>query len=493
MRKLLLLLLVSALVVSACEEDLTSLNQDPKGASDVPGDPLFTNAQVELATELNDPNVNSNIFKYMAQYWSATTYADESQYNLTGRGIPSNFWAELYSDVLIDLEEAKRLIEEDGPVNEAQKQNQLATIDILQVATYYKLVTVFGDIPYSEALDPDNTQPSYDDQEAVFSDLMERIDTSRTNLDPSAPAFGDADVYYNGDVEAWIKYANSLKMRMAITIADVNPGDAQTAIEEASPNAFESNADNLTLDFTTTLPHTNPVWERLVQSGRNDYLPSNTLIDLMNSLEDPRRDIHFTQIDGEYVGGIYGEGNDYSDYSHIVGPVIEQDFEGMLMEYAEIEFIRAEANARGWLDGSAAQAQTHYNNAIEADMQYWSNAAADGEITAGEMNAYLSQPDVAYPTGGSLQEQLNAIAEQKWLGLYMQGLQGWTEWRRLDHPTLNGIDVVNIEEDDIPVRWIYPVDEQNLNQSNWEEAASSIGGDELSTLLFWDTGYASSN
>lgn len=474
-------------------DDLTSLNENPKGASDVPGDPLFSNAQMSLGTELTDPNVNSNIFMYMAQYWAATTYADESQYNLTGRAIPSTFWSELYRDVLKDLDQAESLIEEEGPVNEAHKQNQLATIEVVNVLTYYHLVTLFGNIPYSEALDPENPQPAYDDQETIYADLMNRLNTAISQLDPSAPGFGEADIYYNGDVEAWIKFANSLKMRMAITIAEVNPDEAQTAIEEASPNAFTSNEDNATIEFTTSPPHTNPVWERLVQSGRNDYVPANTLINEMNELDDPRRDIQFTQFEGAYVGGTYGESNDYSTASHIVGPVINQDFEGMLLEYAEVEFIRAEANARGWLDGTAAQAATHYNNGIEADMQYWSNAATNEEITDGEMTAYLSQPEVAYPTGGSLQEQLNAIAEQKWLGLYMQGYQGWTVWRKFDHPTLNGIASVGISEDDIPVRWIYPVDEQNLNEENWSQAASNIGGDEKSTLLFWDTGYASSN
>lgn len=493
MRKLLLPILVLALVVGACTDDLTSLNEDPKGASDVPGDPLFSNAQMSFGTEITDPNVNSNIFMYMSQYWAATTYADESQYNLTGRAIPSTFWSELYRDVLNDLNRAAQLIDENELINETQKQNQLATIEVVNVLTYYHLVTLFGDIPYSEALDPENTQPAYDDQETIYADLMSRLNTAISNLDPSAAAFGDADIYYGGDVDAWIKFANSLKMRLAITIADVNPGDAQSAIEEASPNAFTSNADNATIDFTSAPPHTNPVWERLVQSGRNDYVPANTLISMMNNLNDPRRDIHFTQIGGEYEGGIYGESNDYSNFSHIVGPVIEQDFEGVLLEYSEVEFIRAEAKARGWLQGTAGTAEEHYNNAIAADMNYWSNAAGGDAIGDGAITSYQTQTEVVYPSAGSLEEQLNAIAEQKWLALYMQGYQGYTEWRRLDHPTLNGISSVGITEDDIPVRWIYPVDEQNLNESNWESASSNIGGDEKSTLLFWDTGYASSN
>ena len=294
---------------------------------------------------------------------------------------------------------------------------------------------------------------------------------------------------------------------MAMTVQSAGGAvdfDPQSAFEAAEPNAFTSSDHNLTINFTSSPPHTNPIWEGLIQSGRNDFVPANTLIDAMNNLDDPRRSIYFTQIDttgddnpDAYVGGLYGAGNNYSNYSHIKGPLLKNDFEGMLFEYSEVEFLRSEALVRGWNVSGTGTAEDHYQNAIEADMQYWSNASTEEEITQSEIDSYYQQlptaGPAAYPATGTTTEQLEAIATQKWLAFYMQGQQAWIEWRRFDHPTLN---VENnsgaATEDDIPVRFIYPVDEQNLNEANWEAASSAIGGDETSTLLFWDSGYASS-
>jgi len=388
-----------------------------------------------------------------------------------------------------------------------------AQAEVINVMAYHQLVTIFGNIPYSEALDPDNVSPAYDDQAEIYSNLMSRLNTAIGNLETAVandtPGFSDAaDVFYAGNMEAWLMFANSLKMRMAIQVAET-PGavdfDPQTAIEDASPAAFQSNADNLALTFTNTPPNRNPVWEDVINTGRNDFVAANTIIDMMNNLEDPRRQIQFTKIDttgdttpDAYVGGLYGESNDYIDYSHVRGPLLQPDFEGMLLEYAEVEFIRAEAAVYGWnVSGSALE---HYNNGVEADMQYWDNAASDSSITQSEIDAYLQQAPTqgpaAFPVAGSERDQIEAIAQQKWLGQYMNdNLQAWTDWRRLDHPTWYFADNPGADtEDDIPVRFIYPVDEQNLNSSNWSDAESALGGDgdETSTLLFWDIDYASS-
>ena len=497
MRKLLLPLLVFALVLGSCTDNLTSLNDNPKGATDVPADPLFTNALVSLGTLNTSVNYNINMFMFMSQYWSATTYADESQYNLSGRNIPSNYWSEIYRDILLDLNESSTIISNSTTLSSSEKSVMQAQIDVVQVMAWHQLVSVFGNIPFNEALDPTNAAPAYDSQTDVYASIMDSLDTAIGNLGAGSTGFAaDTDVFYSGNVGAWLKFANSLKMRLAIQLAEVQPGVAQTAIEEASPNAFQSNADNLALGFTSTPPHTNPVWEDVINTGRNDFVASNTLIDMMNNLDDPRRKIHFTQVNGQYIGGPYGASNDYIDYSHIKGPLIRPSFEGIQIEYAEIEFIRAEANVRGWLTGTAAAAQNHYENAVAADMNYWSNASTEEEITQQEIDNYLDPVNgpAAYPATGTDREQIEAIAQQKWLGQYMNhNLQAWTDWRRLDHPTWYFASNPGASsEDEIPNRFIYPVDEQNLNQSNWEAAANAIGGDEKTTHLFWDVADASS-
>jgi hypothetical protein len=140
----------------------------------------------------------------------------------------------------------------------------------------------------------------------------------------------------------------------------------------------------------------------------------------------------------------------------------------------------AEAVERGWSVGGTAA--SHYNNAITLDMEYWG-------VAAGDITTYLGQANVAYataPDGSGTATWQEKIGTQKWLGMYNQGMQGWTVWRRLDAPTFNGIASIGITESDIPTRFTYPVDEQNLNQSNYEAASQAIGGDNKTTKLFWD-------
>lgn len=474
MRNLLLhTTLVLVLVMGSCT-DLTELNEDPKAPAQAPAETLFSHAQMSLGTYLNSSDINLNIFKFMAQYWAATTYATESQYELTTRAIPDGLWSELYRDVLQDLKRARTIIQEDELLDETIAQNQLASITVIEVLTYGNLVDIFGNIPYSEALDVDNTQPTFDDAATIYSDLMTRLNSAIESFDISAEGFGGADIFYGGDIESWVRFANSLKMRLAMTVADVGGEvnfDPQAEFEAASPNGFTSNDHNAEIPFETTPPHTSPLWEDLVQSGRDDYVPADTYIDMLNNLNDPRRDIQFTMVDGEYVGGVYGSTNAFENFSHFSGAVEAPDLPGMILVYDEVAFLRAEAAARGWsVEGTAAE---NYEAGIRADMEWW-------EVPDSEIDAYIAQQ--AYDTGGDYREQ---IGEQKWIALFLQGIRGWTVWRRLDNPTFNVPPTLD-SIDDIPLRFTYPVDEQNLNQSNWEAAANAMGGDELSTPIFWD-------
>jgi hypothetical protein len=473
MKKILIGITSLMIVFSSCKKDLTDLNTDPKNPTDVPAYSLVTNAQRGLARTISSSNVNLNIFRLIMQQWQETTYVDESRYDLDTRNIPQQVWSALYRDVLRDLSEAKRLIP--IQITDADvRDNQLAVTEVLMIYTYYYLVNTFGNIPYTEALDVENVFPSYDDAETIYNDLLTRMDAAIAMINTGADGFGGSDIIYGGDMESWRLFANSFKLKMGMLIADSDPGRAETTIESAAAaGVFTSNADNAEFAFLSAPPNTNPIWEDLVQSGRRDFVAASTIVDAMEARNDPRLPLYFT-LDGAngYSGGGPGSSSSYSTFSKPAEQITAPNFPGTLLDYSEVEFLLAEAVARGYtVGGTAAQ---HYHAAITASIVNWGGTA---EAALG----YIALPSVNYLTAPGTYRQ--KIGIQKWIALYNRGWDSWIEWRRLDYPQLEpAFRAVS----DIPVRFTYPVNEQNYNTANYDEAAAAIGGDDVSTPLWWD-------
>lgn len=466
---------VLVFILGSCTKNFEEFNTDQKHPEMVPGEALFSNAQKELSDYTNNTNVNINIFKLMSQYWTETTYTDEANYDLVTRNIPANIFSRLYLRVLKDLEEASISIEASEALldyEKTEKNNKLQIIELLNVYVYSHLVDVFGAVPYTEALDAGNVYPKYDKGSDIYKDLFVRLNAALTALDNSEGSFGSSDLYYGGDVDAWIMFGNSLKVRMAITIADADNAAAKTAIEAAAGKVFASNDDDCLLVYQTSAPNYNQLYADLVASGRHDFVPANTIVDAMNTLEDPRRAAYFTTLNGEYIGGDYGYSNSFSQNSHIAARIQMPDFPGIMLTYTETCFYLAEAAARGYNVGGTAE--QWYNKGIESSFDFW------GVTGAAE---YLAKPEVAYATAaGTWKEK---IGNQSWIANYTRGVEAYTNWRRLDFPIFN-LPEMATEYSEIPVRFTFPINEQTLNADNYAAAATLIGGDDIATKIFWD-------
>lgn len=480
--KRLIILILPIVLTTACVESLDDWNVDKKRATVVPPRTLFTNALKGIIDIVTTPNVNSNNFRMFVQYWATTTYLDEPRYNMTQRLYSQNQWYAAYRDALNDLKEAKRLITEDETLNPDLKANQLAVVEIAEVYCWNFLVTTFGDVPYTEALDPEIVLPVYDDAATIYSDLLVRLDGAIGSLKTTAGTFTNGnDVIYAGSAAKWIKFGNSLKLRMAMLIADVDAGKASTLVQQAvAGGVILDNADRARFPYISAPPNNNPVSANLnpLFSSREDFVMASTIIDAMNDREDPRRQFYFTQVDGEYVGGNYGFSNAYADFSHVSAKIIEPTFEGLFMDASEVNFFLAEAAERGFIGGGAVAAADYYNEAIEQSIIYWGG-------TTGDVTTYLARPDVAYATAaGNWKEK---IGTQKWIALNNRGWDSWTEWRRLDFPQLSppsGPSIPNALT--IPTRMIYPVIEQTVNGAQWSTAAGRYNSDSPNAKLFWD-------
>lgn len=502
MKKSFFLLGVAALALAtSCVSNLSDdYNVNPKLAASASAAGFISNAERTLVRTVNSSSVNLNPLRFYMQYWAATDYPTESRYDLITRNIPLNYWNAIYRDCITDLRAAKAAVASDISVPDANKNNTLAVAELLEIYAWANLVEVFGNVPYTQALDANNLQPKYDDQATIYADLVTRLDAVIGKFDTTkAIGTGENDLIFpesGGSTTAqWVKFANAMKLRMALVLADADPTKAKTMAEATVGKLPTSSSDAVDLTFDRTLPNTNPLYEDLVNSRRTDFVGASTFINPLKGIAstatgvpvtgavDPRLNDYFNpallpvNANDPYVGGTVGRTNNKETLSQPGDKLRAQTLPGVLISYAQIELMLAEAVERGWAVGGTAA--SHYNAGVTASIQEWGG-------TADEAATYLALPNVAYSTapGGYKQK----IGYQYWVALYNQPTESWTQWRRLDYPQLplaasplNGITV-------IPRRFTYPASEPSLNGTNYAAAAAALGstGDNVATKLFWD-------
>lgn len=486
--KKIIILLFGFLSVYSCVNDSEDYREDHKKPYQVPAQYLFSRAEKGLVDRLVTPNFNRNVFRFLGQYWTETTYYNEVKYDFETREVPQYFWNSLYLDVLSNLNETKKNIEsEQLPAGATSteiasfnkiKTNKLALIELLNVYTYQVLVDTYGNVPYSEAGDPfGKSNPKYDDAATIYSSLISRTETALNNLDASESSFGTADFIYGGNIAKWKKFGNSLLIKLGIAIADVNPSlSIQTVNKGFSGGAIVTNTDDALFKYDTNSPNFNPLYENLAASGRNDFVVADTFVNYLNKLSDPRRAAYFqlfqekdkngTIINSYYKGGKFGSpGNTIRNASKVGLFAYTATTSGVLFDASEINFYLAEAAARGGYAVSGPE--TYYNTAITASFEFWN-------ISIGN---YLS----TVPYNASNWKE--SIGMQAWIALYNR-IESWNTKRRLDYPVLKVSSYSVLAE--VPVRFRYPIDERTINSANYYQASNAIGGDLYSTKIFWD-------
>jgi len=462
------LLFVSLFV--GCTKDFEETNTDPNNATDVPTAYLMTYAQRSIMSN----RFNFTCLLY-AQLWSNTQYTSTSRY-VTAEADFSSY----YSGPLADLEQIITLNTEEDTKNDASasgaNDNQIAIARILKVYTYQLITDMWGQVPYSEALQgADNFTPVYDSQADIYASFITELTAAIAQIDEDAAGM-EGDIIFDGDMAAWKKWAYSLMARVGIRMTEVDATSAKSAVLAGLAGAFESNDDNALYSYLNDAANYNPVYNHFLT--RTDYAISDVLADYMAAINDPRLPVYADPNDaGDIVGMPYGVSD--ATAGSITNAMIS--FPGaavraatspeILQTYSEILFIKAEAAARGWISDDAA---TLYEEAITASMEFWGVEAAD-------ITTYLAQSEVAYDADNYRQ----SIGEQKWVSLYMDGQEAWCEWRRLDYPELSPAPAA-AEGRGIPRRRAYPENEYNLNEANVEAAVASQGADAMSTRVWWD-------
>lgn len=464
-------------LMTSCTPD--DVNTDPHVTYNTIPETLITYAEKELSDYMNTPSVNENNFRLTMQYWQEAIYVNESNYNFTARNVSNNVWGDNYVNVLNNLNKAKELIEQYQPVPSeintwpAKKQNQLAIIDILSVYTFQTLTDTFGDIPYSQALN--NSQfplPGYDDDTQIYESLISRLKTDINKLQDGEGTFGSGDILYGGDIGKWKKFGNSLLLKLGITIADINPSLSQPTINTAiSGGVISDESQSCIFRYLAETPNFNPVFENVANNNRNDFFGGKPFIDFLNTTADPRISKYFQTVNGVYIGQVIGLPGEFADFSAPGIFAYTPTTPGNLITYTEINFYLAEAAARFGIGGNP---ETLYKNAVQASFSEWGYSVQEA------LN-YLAN----HPYNASNWKK--SIGEQAWIALYNHPVISWNFYRRLDYPVLQAPPTaINNADGKVPVRLQYPTLEATTNGTNYAKAAAAIGGDKLTTKVFWD-------
>lgn len=455
--KLGILAVFSALILTSCTESFPEVNTDPDRAKDAPATNVLAFTIRYYGSTFFDPWADMNEPSTYAGYLAKIQYIDEARYNFRP-GVVENNW--YYGYILLNnINEIKKKAVADGA------DNLLGAAKVLEVLIVQSMTDRWRDIPYSDAIKMSEgiLLPTYDTQEEIYPALLEVLAEANTLLatPTAADQLGDGDLLYHGDVEAWQKLANSLRLRLAMRISGVAPEIAKPVVETILGNpatnpVMTSNDDNAMFIWPGASPYEEPWYAD--SKGRDDHGVSDVLVNALLALDDPRLPVYALPAisDGAYRGFTIGA-NAQPALPTIsrIGTRFRKDPTGFspIFRYAEVEFCIAEAAKKGWTTGTTAQEA--YEAAVRASLE-------ENEIDDADIDTYLSTGE------GAFDDTFEQIYLQQWIALFKQGMEGWSLYRRTGVPTTHYVAPGSLftGHNAPPFRYPYPDNEGTLNGAN---------------------------
>lgn len=537
--KLILSVAVSFSVVTACDtEELHELNINPQAVSEIDLHYLFSAAQLSMAS-----NGASGDNRYTDWRTNIGLAAGAIQHLATTGGISSNgmYYTHneetaaapfdfIYNDQLKNVAEILRQTSPGG-FAEGKIQNTANAARIIRVWSFQRLTDFYGPIPYTEA----NRGlegiffPKYDDQSLIYPSLLTELEAAVAGLSAANddPGFASSDMIYKGDVDKWKRFGNSLMLRIAMRMSNVDPGTAATYVAKAvAGGVFTSNEDNVWIpmaDGPSEWTNQNGISRAFFPGdGGNPSTLSETLVDFLKgadpndpSDDDPRLMIFTNGIGvwtaaswapvktdpveqmgfpSGYFQSTVASANGWpanflidTTYSRINPHMLDDSDPYMIMNYAEVEFLLAEAAERNI--GGVTNAAAHYEAGVEAAMQmltpYFVGDPMTGVVSDAQVAAYLAE----YPYGGGgvtgSESALEQIGYQMWASKFLNWWEAWGDWRRTGYPQLVEFteNTGNVTLGKIPVRLPYPSTEVAANP-NFDQSDKH----NYTTPVWWDGG-----
>jgi len=483
-------------------------NVDPNNPQDVPSNMLMNGAEKWIIDQIYDNWFSGRQNLVYTQQWAQRNYTEEDRYQIR-ESVNNNYFNYLYMGIA-NLQRVEKLNtdKETAAINAnyGANCNQIAAAKILKVWTMGIITDTWGSVPYSEVgkLESDNQYYcKYDDQMELYGALIKELDDAIKMIDVKQVAFKTGDVIYNGDASKWKKFGNSLKCRLAIHLSKVDANWKQYIKEALESGVFESNDDAACFKYVSSGTDYCKFYEGWFVDGRNDFSIAKPMCDILKGQKDtlnakshpwegvvdPRLSMYTTPTDKGYFGLPYGAPSSkmsgirsrtsWSSWAANKPALLNADFAVPMLTYAEVLFIKSEYNG---------YSNDEYKKGIQASIEYWAGKTGK-TVTAEAIKEYIEKVGDVNP---------EKLALQKYIDLWLNGTEAWTELRRTGYPEqllrpgektfrfyTDPADLSKGYEDiifeplsevkkDIIARVKYPTNESTLNGANWKDAVAKL-------------------
>ena len=466
--------LVLMLVIS-CTKDFEEINTNTNAPVTVQPSLLLRQVIYDYGEQMSYEGFTAG--NLLGQYSTALDFNLFDRHDLKSPQLGGNPWPIFYQN----------LRDNEIILNLSQENTAFAVYEgparIMKAYMAAGLTDLFGDVPYSEAFkgDTETVTPVYDSQESIYMDengVFDNLDKGIAAIENYTGTIAlDGDILFNGDLEGWIRFANSLKIKYLMRVSSKINVAAQLQIIVAEGNFIDDNSENAIFNFTDGEPN-NFRLARLRIGDFNNYVLSETMDEILTGLNDPRIDRLYrpfaNSTDGGHNGLLNGidasEGVSLADYS-LLGTIFRENtglLDANFMTSMETHFLLAEAAQKGLI---TADTETLYNTGVTQAFDYWQvDLPAD----------YLTV-DAALEDGNALEN----IITQKWIANSINGYEGWVEYRRTGFPQLKTISA-SLNNNLIPIRMPYPSEEEALNSVNYTTASNNTEGNSINVPVWWD-------
>ena len=492
----------SLLVITSCTKDFQEINTDPNNTITALPQQLLAPALVSTMTynQIRNRSFNNELMQVTVDMSDGEGRVFRYDYRANWADYLYNGW---YSE-LTNFKDVYKIASEGINYNESYMGISL----ICQSWIYSLLTDTYGDVPYFQsnlARDSNIYEPAFTPQKEIYLDIFKRLEQADTLLQKNTAIVASSDPVYNGSISRWRKFGNTLYLRLLMRVSA--KGEVSQMVTDKIREIVENpslypimtnNEESAILKWSGVAPFTSPLLGIREQDFRAPGIAS-FFIDNLVIWNDPRIDLTYgtgsptktnrwgiapsqNGFAGVNSGYAPGENPPRQSWFYSIthnggtGPTLmNEPLTGQIMNYAELQFILAEAALKGWINGSP---ETYYKQGVESSIKLW---LPDYPVA---IEDYLAQADMAWDDNESFDEKMEKIHLQKYYALFLVDYQQWFEYRRTGHPILpqgsglrnNGI---------MPARVTYPVYVQSTNPTNYKLAVAAQGPDVISTQVWW--------